>query len=258
MCEVWWESVLMTILTPHCLAWRRCDIVQVEAVWIGIQFHRDFVFGGRGQYCVHVEGIGIAAELDASGGVSDEGSVGILDRLEQSLGHLSGLLIEDRVHAGDDDIQLREDIVGEIEIAIRQDVDFDASKDGNAVDVLVGGANSGDVFDRTFVVESVGEGQVLGVVSDGHVLIAARFGSLGHLFDGIAPVGLDGVHVDVALQIGLGKQLREGVIFREIDLTQILAHLRWDIVEVEFGVNLFFRFAGNGLRCLLTWLGCIR
>ena len=75
---------------------------------------------------------------------------------------------------------------------------------------LVGGANARDVFDRALVVESVGESQILGVVGDGHVLIAARFGSLGHLFDGVLPVGLDGVHVNVALQIGLRDQLREG------------------------------------------------
>ena len=66
---------------------------------------------------------------------------------------------------------------------------------------VVGGANARDVLDRPLVVETVGEGQVLGVVGDGDVLVAALLGGFGHLLDGVAPVGFDGVHVHFAAHV---------------------------------------------------------
>src|SRR5271165_5732451 len=61
-------------------------VVQVEAVGIGIQFHGHFVLRGRGQDSVHVEGVGVAAQLDAAGGMADDRGVWILYSFEQTLG----------------------------------------------------------------------------------------------------------------------------------------------------------------------------
>ena len=56
--------------------------------------------------------------------------------------------------------------------------------------------------ERAFVVKPVGERQVLRVVGDGHVLVAAFAGRFGHLFDRVAAVGFHGVHVHVAANVG--------------------------------------------------------
>ena len=107
------------------------------------------------------------------------------------------------VDAGDYEVHLFEDGVGEIERAVGENVDFDSGEDADAVDFVVRGADAFDVLDRALVVESVGEGEVFGMVGDGHVLVAVGAGGLGHFFDGVAAIGFDGVHVDVALQVGL-------------------------------------------------------
>ena len=104
-----------------------------------------------------------------------------------------------------------------------------------------------DVRDGALVVESVGEGQILGVVGDGHVFVAARLGGFGHLFDRVAAVGFDGVHVHVALQIGLRDQLGQGMLLRQVDLAEVLAHLRRNVVELQLGVDFFFGLAGDRL-----------
>ena len=57
------------------------------------------------------------------------------------------------------------------------------------------------MLDRTFVIQAIGEGQILRVVGDGHVFVAMSAGGLGHFYDGVAAVGFDGVHVHVALQV---------------------------------------------------------
>src|ERR1700733_2715635 len=120
------------------------------------------MFGGGGQNCVHVESVAVAAQLDASGGMANDGSIRIRDGVQQALGHLRRFLIEDGVDAGDDDVHLRQYVVGEIESAVGEDVDFDAGEDGDAFDLFSGFANALDVGDGARVVESVGEGQVLG------------------------------------------------------------------------------------------------
>ena len=47
MCEVWWESVLITIFTPCCFGQAQMAVAEVEAVGIGIQFHGDLLSGQR-------------------------------------------------------------------------------------------------------------------------------------------------------------------------------------------------------------------
>ena len=82
------------------------------------------------------------------------------------------------------------------------------------------------------VVEAVGEGQVLGVVGDGHVFVAVCLGGLGHFFDGVAAIGLDSVHVDVALQVGLLDQSRQGMLLGFVNLAQVLSHFGRDVVQL--------------------------
>ncbi len=172
--------------------------------------------------------------------MSDDRGIWIRDGLQQSLGHLGRLLIEDGVHTGDNDVHLRQDIVGEVEVAVSQDIDFDPGKDGDAVDFLSHVANALDVFDGALIVKAVGEREILRMIGDGHVLIAARLGRFGHLFDGVAAIGLDGMHVDIALQIFLRNQLGQGMVLRQVDFAEVLAHLRRNVVELELAVDFLF------------------
>ena len=89
--------------------------------------------------------------------------------------------------------------------------------------MIAHGANALDVLDRTFVVEAIGECQVLRVVGDGHVFVAVFFCGCGHFLDAVASIGFDGVHVNVALDVGLGDQMGKGVGRGGVDLAKIFA-----------------------------------
>jgi hypothetical protein len=71
------------------------------------------------------------------------------------------------------------------------------------------------------------------VVGDGDVAEAAGDGGFGHLADGGGAVGLGGVHVDVAADVGEGDEMRERVGCGGFELAGVLAELGWDVVEVE-------------------------
>ena len=112
------------------------------------------------------------------------------------------------MHAGDHDVHLLQHGVGEIELAVGEDVHLDAGHDGDAIGLLVGGTNARNVLLGTLVIETVGEGQILRVIGDGDVLVAALFGRGRHLVDGALPVGFDGMHVHFAANIIHGDQVR--------------------------------------------------
>ena len=90
----------------------KMNIVQVEAIRISVEFHGDFVLGGCAQHGMHIELITLAAKLDTTGGMSEDRCVRIPDCLQQTIGHLCRFLIEDGMHAGDDDIHLSQHVIG--------------------------------------------------------------------------------------------------------------------------------------------------
>ena len=106
-----------------------------------------------------------------------------------------------RVHAGDDDVHLLKHRIGQVKRTVCQDVDFHTGKNCNSFDLLIGRANALYVLNRTFVIETIRKGQILGMVGDGHVFVALCLGSLGHLFNRISAIGFDRVHVQVALEV---------------------------------------------------------
>jgi hypothetical protein len=52
-------------------------VVEIEAVGVGVQFHRDFMFRRSGEDRIHVEVVSVAAKLQAAGGMADDGGVGV-------------------------------------------------------------------------------------------------------------------------------------------------------------------------------------
>src|SRR5277367_6197331 len=106
-------------------------------------------------------------------------------------------------------------------------------------------ANGGDVGEGALVVEATSHSQVLGVVGDGHIFVAAGESGLGHLADGVAAVGGDGVHVDVAANVGLGDEVGEAMRQGGLELAGVFAEFGGNPVHAEGGVDLFFGGSGD-------------
>src|ERR1700751_1386717 len=103
--------------------------------------------------------------------MAEDRGVRVLDRLEQTVGHLTAFLVELGVNAGDDKVHLREDLVGEVEVALAEDIDLNSGEDLDAFHAIADFANTLDVYEGALVVEAIGEGQVLRVIGDGDVLV---------------------------------------------------------------------------------------
>ena len=107
----------------------------------------------------------------------------------------------------------------------------------NALNVLFG----------AFVIESVGKGQILRVIGDGHVLVSAFTRSQRHFLNGAAAIGFNGMHVDVALNVTLFNQVGKRMPFSGLNFSTVLAQFGSNIVEAEPGIDFFFRGAGYAL-----------
>ena len=83
----------------------------------------------RRQHLFEVDLVGLALQDLAAGGVAEDLHVGVFAGAEDAGGDLFGGLVEAGVHAGDDDVELRERLVVEIQRAVEQDVDLDAGED---------------------------------------------------------------------------------------------------------------------------------
>ena len=83
------------------------------------------------------------------------------------------------------------------------------------------------------------------MVGDGDVLQPRSAGGAGHALDGLLAVGGGGVHVQVAAQVAACDQLGERPPRGRVDFAAVLAHLRWDQVEVQCSVDLRLRGAGE-------------
>ena len=100
---------------------------------------------------------------------------------------------------------------------------------------------------RALVREPIGERQILGVVGDGHVLVAALPSGFCHFFDRVAAVGFNSVHVHIAADVAQFDQHGQRVRCGGFDFSLILTQLSGDEVEIQLGVNLFFGFACHRL-----------
>src|SRR5256885_4880030 len=136
-----------------------------------------------------------------------------------------------RMDAGDDQVHFVQHFAGKIQFTIGEDIYFDSREYADVLDSFVGLADLANVLDSPFVVQSVSKCEVLGVVGNGHVFVAAFTSGSGHLFDRAATVGLDRVHVNVAANVAQFDQPRKSVLLGGLDLSLIFAKLRRNVVQ---------------------------
>src|SRR5258707_13761167 len=109
------------------------NIVEVKTLGVGVQLHRHSVFGRSLEHRVKIEWVSIASQQLPSGGMPDQRGVGIGGGLKQPIGHGGAILVEQRMHAGNDDVHLVEHRVGGIGQANPENVEFDSRENAGAL-----------------------------------------------------------------------------------------------------------------------------
>ena len=69
-------------------------IGKIQPVRVGIVLHSNLLPRSRLKDCVHVELIGIAAQENATRGMSDQRNVSVADSTQQTVGHFGAVLLK--------------------------------------------------------------------------------------------------------------------------------------------------------------------
>ncbi len=130
------------------------------------------------------------------------------------------------VDAAHHDIQLRQGVFFEIHLAVAPDVALQTGKDSDAqTTLLIELAHVLGEVDRSFLIETIRHRQSLGMIGNSDVFVAQRARRFGHLFQRRAAIGLGGMHVQIAANVGKLDQLGQAASERSLDFAAILAQL---------------------------------
>ena len=131
-------SVEQTISTPA--SQRLADVLaaQVEAVGQAVDLDCDALLERDLEHAVEVQRVlGPAVDV-AARGVAEAAHVRVAQRRLDPRGHLAPRHPLAAVHAGLDPVELGEDVIGQVEPAVGQDVAFDPAQDPERREALVG------------------------------------------------------------------------------------------------------------------------
>ena len=130
------------------------------------------------------------------------------------------------MHAGDDDVELGEQVGVLVEPAVLQDVDLDPGEDAERRQLLVESRHPLQLRLETFGVETVRDRERRRVVGERKVRVAELGPLAGHLLDRGPTVGPVGVQVEVALERGPDRRAGTGVgRGLGLEARQVLGHL---------------------------------
>ena len=112
---------------------------RVEPLWTAVDLHGGVEVRARVEDEVGVERRfrSSLADDDAAGAVTEDVGVGVGDRRDHAVGHRLLRHAQLAVHAGDDDIELGQDVVRMVERPVLEDVDLAAGQDAERREILV-------------------------------------------------------------------------------------------------------------------------
>ena len=212
--------------------------VQIQVVRGTVHFDGRAAAGRRLEQPIEVEVVSRVAAGRPVGGMGDHVHEGVVDRPQIAVEQAAGVVAGAVVQRGQHDIELREDVVVEVEAAVGHDFDFHAVED----------VESGRVLPRRVDVRALPRdvpgpqralrGRSLRVIGDGQVLVAQAVRGLHHLLDAVPPVAPAGVGVQIALDVLRRDERGQGIALGQVQFigtfTQFGRHVGEPKVVVEF------------------------
>ena len=187
-----------------------------------------------------VERVALAAEQEPPRRVAEHVDVRVRDGRHDARRGLVLAHVEPGVDAGDDEVEAREHLVGEVHRPAAQDVDLRAVEDAEADALgLVVGVELADglaLLVELLDAEPVRDLQAPAVVADAEVAQPPLARRVAHLAQRVRAVAGRRVVVDGALQVGRADERRERLV-GDRQPVRVVAQRRGDRVEAGGGVD---------------------
>lgn len=157
--------------------------IEVESMWIGVDLDDDVVCDGGVDDFIDIEGVGFAAEKQASGDMADHGCRRVLDGFDDAFSHGFFGEVKLAVDRSDNKVELVEDVLWVVEATICQDIGFDAFEDLEIVPFCVELVNFFVLAKDFGDLESSGIVSSAAMVGDAEVLHAHFACGFAHFFE---------------------------------------------------------------------------
>lgn len=119
-----------------------------------------------------IEGVAIAFQKKSPGGMAEHGDVFVFHGAADADCHFFLIGIPEIVDRGDGEIEAGEDVIGKIEGAVHEDIDFGAGEDAEAAESGFEFADCGNLIDEAGFIETAGVEGRLRVIRDAEILQA--------------------------------------------------------------------------------------
>ena len=220
-------------------------VVQVKAFGMGVQFEHLPVVGRRPEHGFEVDLVGFSLVQEAPGRMGDGADARVLDRFDDAPGDSLSRLVLAVMDTCHDPISLGEDLVGQVEPAAFQNIDFNSLEDPEASEPAVDRVDFFPLAEKLIGIEPPGHGDAFGMIGHGQIREASLPGRGGHFLDGGHAVGPRAMGVQVAAEVLQPDQFRQRTGGGPFEFPPRLAEFRGKQRQVEDGIDVCLLFAGN-------------
>ena len=176
--------------------------IEVETMGVGVDLEGDPHRRSLLHHRIDIQSVGIAREQEPACRVADDGQVWIVHRRQHPRRHLALAHVEPAVDRCDHEVETCEHRFIEIDPAVLKDVGLHTLEDPDAGDLRIRLVDLISLPGEIVCLEPPRIGGGLAVIGDADVLVAGRAAGLRKLQDRIGAVGILGVAVEEALDIG--------------------------------------------------------
>ena len=222
-------------------------VVEIQTHGMGIQLDHLALVGHCAKHGLEIDLERFATRDHSPGRMAQDRNVWVVQRVEHAAGDTIARLSLAIMHAGDDPIGFGQQIVGQIEPTLFEDVDLDALQHGNAAQPLVDLVDFGVLLSQLRLVEPAGHGDAFRVIGNGDVFQPTLLGGFGHGLDSGPTVGPGAVHVQIAADVGRFDQPGQLSGVGPVELAACFPQFRRDPRQLQRGVDVFLRMSGDRL-----------
>ncbi len=171
----------------------------------------------------------------------------MIHRAQDALGLLGARQVEVAVHRTDHQIEPRQHLIRQVEVAVFEDVHLDALEQRDAVQLGVESVDLVALFRQLLRIEAVRDGEAARVFGDREILQSQRLGRQRHVAQAVVAVAGPGVRMQVALQVGQFDQLGQASGARRLDLAAVFAQFGRNVGQADRAVHRFLAVPGDAL-----------
>lgn len=226
------------------------DIVEIKPGRVRVDLEEATPLLGSLDHLVEVNRVARPFAEQPPGRVREDVEMAIVHRIQDASSLLLDAELEPEVNGADGEVETLQNAVGQVELAIRENVDLARPQQPKIVGLIVQSVDCVELGAKPLGVEAMRHGGVPGMICDSEILVAQLLRRFRHLGEAAFAIGSSSVDVEVAADVRERDECGEGSLLGNLDLSAVFAQFRFDVGQPGCLEDLEFGTAGYPLLTL--------